>query len=118
MVPFADHISETCQYYALFFHVYENEDFAILMQETFGPNRKDGFEYVGKSNVFIGDYLRLFWLYERKEYGRILNEAIEYFYEMSQKTGTLWEHDLAKASCNHGFAAVIAMLLFNALNKM
>lgn len=116
ITPFADHISETCQYYALFFHIFENESFAAFIKENFGPNRKAGFEYVGKSNVFIGNYLRLFWLDEQKEYDMVLKEAVEYFYEMSQKTGTLWEHDLAKASCNHGFASVIAVLLLRALN--
>ena len=69
------------------------------------------------SNVFIGNYLRLFWLYEQKEYDMVLSESVEYFYEMSKKTGTLWEHDQAKASCNHGFASVIATLLLRARLK-
>ena len=30
---------------------------------------------------------------------------------MADKTGTLWEHDQATASCNHGFASVAAVLL-------
>lgn len=111
ILPFADHISETCQYYALSFRVTENREFAKFIQENLGPKRKDGFDYIGKSNAFIGKYLRLFWLLEQKEYDRILNEAVEYFYGMSQKTGSLWEHDLATASCNHGFASVIAVLL-------
>ncbi len=111
ILPFADHISETCQYYALFFHITEDKNYAAFIKENFGPNRKDGFEYVGKSNVFIGYYLRLFWLYEQKEYDIVYNEAVEYFYEMSKQTGTLWEHNQASASCNHGFASVIAALL-------
>ena len=115
IVPFTDHISETCQYYALFFHIMEDENYATFIKENFGPNRKAGFDYVGKSNVFIGNYLRLFWLYEQKEYDMVLSESVEYFYEMSKKTGTLWEHDQAKASCNHGFASVIAVLLLRAL---
>ena len=115
--PFADHISETCQYYALFFHIMEDENYATFIKENFGPNRKDGFDYVGKSNAFIGNYLRLFWLDGRKEYALVLNEAVEYFYEMAQKTGTLWEHSQAEASCNHGFASVIAVLLLRALEN-
>ena len=117
IVPFTDHISETCQYYALFFHIYEEEGYVSFIKENFGPNRKAGFDYVGKSNVFIGNYLRLFWLYEQKEYDMVLSESVEYFYEMSKKTGTLWEHDQAKASCNHGFASVIATLLLQAIFK-
>lgn len=115
IVPFTDHISETCQYYALFFHIHEEERYASFIKENFGPNRKVGFDYVGKSNVFIGNYLRLFWLYEQKEYDMVLSESVEYFHEMSKKTGTLWEHDQAKASCNHGFASVIAVLLLRVL---
>lgn len=117
IVPYADHISETCQYYALFFHIMEDETFGAFIKENFGPNRREGFEYVGKSNAFIGNYLRLFWLLEQKEYDMVLNESVEYFYEMSQKTNTLWEHDLPKASCNHGFASVIALIVSQASNK-
>lgn len=117
IVPYADHISETCQYYALFFHIMEDETFGAFIKENFGPNRREGFEYVGKSNAFIGNYLRLFWLLEQKEYDMVLNESVEYFYEMSQKTNTLWEHDLPKASCNHGFASVIALIVSQANNK-
>ena len=117
IVPYADHISETCQYYALFFHIMEDETFGAFIKENFGPNRREGFEYVGKSNAFIGNYLRLFWLLEQKEYDMVLNESVEYFYEMSKKTNTLWEHDLPKASCNHGFASVIALIVSQASNK-
>ena len=95
----------------------EDETFGAFIKENFGPNRKEGFEYVGKSNAFIGNYLRLFWLLEQKEYDMVLNESVEYFYEMSQKTNTLWEHDLPKASCNHGFASVIALIVSQANNK-
>ena len=93
----------------------ESSRIRSFIKENFGPKRKAGFDYVGKSNVFIGNYLRLFWLYEQKEYDMVLSESVEYFYEMSKKTGTLWEHDQAKASCNHGFASVIAVLLLRAL---
>ena len=117
IVPYADHISETCQYYALFFHILEEEKFGEFIKENLGPNRKEGFEYVGKSNAFIGNYLRLFWLLEQKEYDMVLNESVEYFYEMSRKTNTLWEHDLPKASCNHGFASVIAVILSRANHR-
>ncbi len=111
ILPFAEHISETCQYYALFFHITEDENYATFIKENFGPNRKDGFDYVGKSNAFMGNYMRLFWLHECKEYEMVFDESVEYFYEMAQKTGTLWEHNHAGASCNHGFASVIAVLL-------
>lgn len=115
IVAFSDHISETCQYYALYFDIFSDKDFVSLIKENFGPNRKQGFQFVGKSNVFIGYYLRLFWLLTEKEYDMVLNEAVEYFYTMAKQTGTLWEHDLATASCNHGFTSAIAVILLNAL---
>ena len=37
------------------------------------------------------------------------------FYYMAKETGTLWEHMSTYASCNHGFASYIAVLLKNAL---
>lgn len=115
IIPYENHISETCQYYALFFHIYDDEKYANFIMENFGPNRKEGFENIGKSNVFIGNYLRLLWLCDIKENERVLNESIEYFYKMSKETKTLWEHDSPHASCNHGFASVIAVILLRVL---
>ena len=115
VIPYTDHISETCQYYALFFDIYGKDDFVNLIKDNFGPNRTEGFNYVGKSNAFIGNYLRLFWLLRVKEYDKVLNESIEFFYKMAKETGSLWEHDLPQASCNHGFASVIAVILLSAL---
>ena len=118
ILPFADHISETCQYYALFFHITQDADFGAFIKANFGPKRRDGFDHVHPSNVFIGYYLRLLWLYEQKEYAMILDESIGYFYGMSQKTGTLWEHDNPRASCNHGFASAIAWLILTSLQAL
>jgi alpha-L-rhamnosidase len=106
------HLSETCQYYALFFGVCPSVAFAEKMKTQFGPLRaKDEWTEVGRSNMFIGNYLRFLWLCEEREYGRVVQEALEYFDGMAQKTGTLWEHDSPKASCNHGFASVAAPIL-------
>ena len=111
-----DHISETCQYYALFFRIIEDENFANLIKEKFGPYRKeDEYPEIGRSNAFIGNYLRLFWLVEIGEVDRFLKESVEYFSYMVERTGTLWEMVTPNASCNHGFASVIAVLLLKAL---
>jgi hypothetical protein len=61
--------------------------------------------------MFIGNYLRFFWLCEREEYDLVVKECLEYFTPMADLTGTLWEHDQATCSCNHGFASVAAVLL-------
>ena len=89
--------------------------FAEKMCLEFGPNRTNAYPEVGKSNMFIGNYLRLFWLCDIGEYDQALQECVGYFYDMSQKTGALWEKDLPTASCNHGFASVVAVILAKCL---
>lgn len=114
--PCARHLIETCQYYALFFNVYNDSKFSHNLIKNFGPLRKDSvYPNVAKSNMFMGNYLRFFYLAENKEYDRILREMAGYFKEMVQKTGTLWEHDKSKASCNHGFASVAAHLILQCI---
>ena len=110
-----EHISETCQYYALFTGLCPTRLFAEKMCLEFGPTRTTAYPEVGKSNMFIGNYLRLFWLCDIGEYDQALQECVDYFYDMSQKTGTLWEKDLPTASCNHGFASVVAVILAKCL---
>ena len=39
-------------------------------------------------------------------------EANEAAFKMARRTGTLWEHDDTRASCNHGFASHVAHLLY------
>ena len=72
---------------------------------------------IGKSNMFIGNYLRLFWLLKEKEFERVKEECIDYFYNMSDITGTLWENNKPTASCNHGFASVVAVILNTIFDK-
>lgn len=111
-----NHISETCQYYALFTGICPDQTFINTIKEQFGPLRKEGcYEYIGKSNAFIGNFLRLFWLFDQGEYDRILNEYVDYFYEMASKTGTLWEKNAPTASCNHGFASAMAVVFLGCL---
>ena len=107
-----DHITETCQYYALFFGLSPTEEHARKMAEEFGPLRGEGAHpSVSPSNMFIGHYLRLLWLIERGEYKRAVSEMLGHFGKMARETGTLWEGNTPGASCNHGFASVAAALL-------
>ena len=106
-----NHLTETCQYYALFTGLCPNKDYAEKIVNDFGPFRIDNNIDIAKSNMFIGNYLRLFWLCDIGEYNRVLDESVEYFRLMADKTGTLWEHDSPKASCCHGFASVIAVIM-------
>ena len=109
-------MSETCQYYAFFTGVATPELYPELFQllvEKFGPGRQETecYPFVYKSNAFIGNYLRLMILAENGETMRLAKECIGYFYNMTQKTGTLWEHNDISASLNHGFASYVAVLL-------
>ncbi len=112
LTPCATHLTETCQYYALFTGICPDEAFRKRMLEEFGTFRKeDCYPEVARSKIFIGNYLRFFWLCEEEEYDRVLRESVDYFHHMVEKTGTIWEHDLPSASCNHGFASVFAVLM-------
>lgn len=111
-----NHISETCQYYALFCGICPNDNYKEKMLNEFGPFRKENaYTNIGKSNMFIGNYLRLFWLCNLGKGDKVLDESVEYFYSMSKKTGTLWEYNSEKVSCNHGFASVIVVIFSRVL---
>jgi len=109
--PCENHLTETCQYYALFTGIDCDEEFKNKIIREFGPKRTTAYPEISKSNMFIGYYLRLFWLCNEGYYDKVIDECLDYFYKMADKTGTLWEHDSPKASCNHGFASVAAVLL-------
>lgn len=114
-----DNISETCQYFAYYFGTISKNSFPELRNKlinSFGPNRNSNIVYknVFKSNVFIGDYLRLSLLNDWGKCEQVFAESIDYFYKMSKLTGTLWEHDSSFASLNHAFASYIINLIIEA----
>lgn len=106
-----NHTSETCQYYALFTGLKPNDEFVLMMKKEFGPMREDAYSNVGKSNMFIGNFLRFFWLLNEKEYEIAVKEVKKAFIKMADVTGTLWEHDRPTSSCNHGFAAAVTVII-------
>ena len=113
-------ICETTQYYAFAFKTATKDtypDLFRLMKEEFGPKRdcKKVHPDIFPSNVFIGDYLRLSVLLEEGFVEEVLDEAVDYFYNMALLTGTLWEHDSPHASLNHGFASYVSVLLTKAI---
>ena len=116
-IPSGNH-TETCQYYAFFFGIATPDEHPILWKrlvDEFGPKRNEteSFPDVYPSNAFIGNYLRLFVLERYGLHSVVLEEIIDYFYYMAEKTGTLWEHTGDYASCNHGFASSIAKLIYD-----
>lgn len=101
--------SETCQYYALFFGLTNDNKFRekmkninndILIKEDIKP-----------SAIFIGKFLRMLWLLKENEKDILINEIKDNFIDMSIKTKTIWEKDGAIASCNHGLGAILGYII-------
>ena len=114
------HCTETCQYYAFFTGVATKETYPKLYEnllKNFGVKREQEKVYpkVHKSNAFIGNYLRLIMMNEYGDKNKIAEDCEDYFYNMAQVTGTLWEKDNLYASLNHGFASYAANLLVDYL---
>lgn len=108
--------TETCQYYAFFTGTATPDTYPVLwdrLVREFGPQREKNGSWpeIYPSNAFIGNYLRMILLVRYGYYRQMLNESIDYFYYMADKTGTLWEHVSDTASCNHGFTSYIAYLI-------
>ena len=105
------HITETCQYYSFYFGVATKETRPHLYQTVFydfldKEKRNTVYGQVAPSNMFIGDVLRLDYLHKNGENKKAIEECLELFGRMAEKTGTLWEYEGAVASCCHAFAAV------------
>ena len=102
--------TEVCQYFAFFFGLATPETQPKLWQaltKDFGPQRKQtkAFPEIHPANAFIGNQLRFELLSRAGRTQQVLDEALGYWLYMTERTGTLWEHDAAQASCNHGFAS-------------
>jgi alpha-L-rhamnosidase len=109
--------SEVCQYFAFFFDVATPETHDELwktLRNEFGPDRKQTKAHpeVHMANSFIGNMVRMELLSREGHGQQILDESVAYLLYMAERTGTLWEHDGAYASCNHGFASHIVHTLY------
>ena len=117
-----ENITETCQYYGMFFGVITPEKFPVLwekMLSEFGPERDESKVYpnVSKSNAFIGNYLRLETMLRIGYKKEVLSDCENFFTYMAETTGTLWEHvnTGSGASLDHGFASVAAYYIYKCL---
>ncbi len=105
--------TEVCQYYAFFCGTAVPSTDAGLwayLLEHAGPNRAETCS-LHPANAFIGYYLRMDLLSRFGEGVRLLDEMKRYFLGMAERTGTLWERDDERSSCNHGFASYLCVLL-------
>ena len=110
------HTTETCQYYAFYFGIATPESYPELWQKLcsqFGPRRDKETVHplVYPSNAIVGNYLRLELLLAQGYIPQVLQECKDFFTQMAQLTGTLWEHSRLSASLNHGFASVAAVYI-------
>lgn len=110
------HLTETCQYYAFYFDVISKDEYADLFERMltkFGPKRdaKTVYPNVYPSNAIVGNYLRLELLLRYGYKANVLQECRDFFSNMANLTGTLWEHSNLSCSLNHGFASMAAVYI-------
>ena len=112
-----DELSETTQYYALRFGIadIDMQEFAYLKNmflNEFGKETlAEKYPDIEPSNAFPGFYIRAELMLERRMYAEIQEYIKRFFLPMAQKTGTLWEHKNNAASCDHGFASYMAVVI-------
>ncbi len=110
-------ITEVCQYYAFFSGVATKEEYPELLEiiaKDFGAGHKCVTTHpeVFPANAFIGNYLRMEVLSFNGYRKQVINEIKDYFDYMALKTGTLWESDTTRSSCNHAFASHVVRFIF------
>lgn len=118
--------TETCQYYYFYFHVITPEKRPELwerLKNDFGPKRvvtnkwptlRDDAPYphIFPSNMLIGNQFRFSLLFRYADKEQFLSELKNYYLPMANLTGTLWEHDTNKRSCNHAFTSHLLCWLY------
>ena len=107
--------TEVCQYMAFYFGIVTPRTRPQLWQRLcneFGPQRDASrvWPEIYKANAIIGNYLRMDLLSRYGLTAGMFAEARAYYLPMAELTGTLWEYDDTRKSCNHGFASHAAHL--------
>lgn len=115
-----ENVSETCQYYAVWMGIADlkEEKFQPLKKiilKAFGPFAEEKFVPYEPSNALMGLYLRMDVLLMLEEKELLLKEIADYFGNMAEKTGTLWEHRYDSNSLNHGFASYVGEVIYKCL---
>lgn len=115
--------SEAGQYYAILFGGLDWQD---SRYNTLRQFVRCGFpvEEIRKErlfvpvNAFIGLYLRIKALLQLEEYQLLIDDVDDFFGEMVEKTGTLWEYRQPVGSFDHGFASFVAPALIKAVENV
>ena len=119
-----ENYTETRQYYMFFFKCADKHTHKELFDKMLNEYGKSDSSVSGgnpvkkqltPSNMIYGVYMRLELLMREQKRVELLNECVRYFYDMTQKTGTLWENNTASASCDHGFASYVSRFIIYAL---
>ena len=119
-----ENYTETCQYYMFFFKCADKHTHKELFDKMLNEYGKSDSSASGgnpvkkqltPSNMIYGVYMRLELLMREQKRVELLNECVRYFYDMTQKTGTLWENNTASASCDQGFASYVSRFIIYAL---
>jgi hypothetical protein len=104
-------------YYALRFGLadIDDENFAYIKDMVFNVFGKDIMAEkcpeIEPSNALPGFYIRSALLLKWKKYPELVEYIKHFFLPMAEKTGTLWEHKHNAASCDHGFASYVAIVI-------
>jgi len=116
-----NHITETCQNFAMFFEILksdENPDFYRRMIGEPMDEEAKAHSGVEPSNMFIGYILRLCVLSREGYHERLLKEIKIKFLPMVKRTGTIWELFSENASCDHGFGSIAGKLIYDSYIKL
>lgn len=112
------HHTEACQYYAFFFGAASPESHPDLWRELVercslapGVTHPD----LPRCGMFMGQHLRMMLLARHGLVRQLVHELIAGYLPMAERTGTLWEHELPRQSCDHGFASHVAHILITAI---
>ncbi len=116
MLSRSGNISEICQYYADFCLSPASckPVWAAWKQRLLAGRRP---EKLVPAAMFIGLILRFRTLLAAGRERQFLQESVEKLLPMTEVTGTLWEKETPTASCCHGFASVLAPMLWSAVEE-
>ena len=108
------HHTEACQYYAFFCGVATPKTHPELWRELVEKcSLTPGVAHpeLPRAGALPAQHLRMILLSRYGETRRLVCEIRDGFLPMADLTGTLWEHEHSRHSCNHGFASHVAHLM-------